>query len=180
MRYPFIFVFLTFITSIGCSPLILPDDQSVLPSLPDLGAAPELTNEIWFNTPKPVRLVDLRGKVIILEMWTFGCVNCRNVIPSLKEWYEEYTDKGLVIIGNHYPEFDYEADYKNLKKAILDLDIPYIVAEDNYGETWSAYKTRFWPTLYLIDKRGHLRYVHIGEGGYEKTEAAILALLSES
>jgi hypothetical protein len=101
------------------------------------------------------------------------------VIPSLRGWHEEYTAQGLVIIGNHYPEFDYEKDLDNLKKAITDLKIPYPVAQDNNGTTWRAYKNRYWPTLYLIDKQGHLRYIHIGEGNYAETEQAIQDLLAE-
>jgi hypothetical protein len=97
----------------------------------------------------------------------------------LREWYNKYKDDGLVIIGNHYPEFSYEADLDNLKQAVLDLDIPYPVAQDNERKTWSAYKNHYWPTLYLIDKRGHIRYVHIGEGNYAETETAIKTLLAE-
>ncbi len=82
-------------------------------SLPDLGPAPELTNETWLNVDAPLRLANLRGKVVIVEMWTLGCINCQHVIPSLKEWYSKYKDQGLVIIGNHYPEFSYEADLNN-------------------------------------------------------------------
>lgn len=101
------------------------------------------------------------------------------MIPSLREWLQEYQDQGLVVIGNHYPEFDYEADLDNLKQAITDLDIPYPVAVDNDRQTWNAYHNRYWPTLYLIDKQGRIRYVHIGEGAYQETEQAILALLME-
>ena len=97
----------------------------------------------------------------------------------MRGWHEKYADDGLVIIGNHYPEFDYEADLENLKKAIVDLNVPYAIAVDNDGGTWRAYKNRYWPTLYLLDKRGHIRYVHIGEGAYEETETAIEALLAE-
>ena len=90
------------------------------------------------------------------------------MIPSLKDWHEQYADQGLVIIGNHYPEFHYEADLDNLKAGCrADLDIPYAVAQDNDGATWQAYKNHYWPTMYLIDKNGHLRYVHIGEGAYD-------------
>ncbi|MDI6695363.1 MAG: redoxin domain-containing protein [Anaerolineales bacterium] len=102
------------------------------------------------------------------------------MIPSLRGWHEKYSSAGLVIIGNHYPEFGYEADLDNLKQAIVKLNIPYAVAQDNDGRTWRAYKNRYWPTLYLIDKNGHIRYVHIGEGAYEETESAIQALLSEA
>ena len=113
-------------------------------------------------------------------MWTFGCVNCRNVIPSLIEWHEKYSSEGLIIIGNHFPEFERESVLANLQQAVKELKIPYAVAEDNLGETWKAYKTHYWPSLYLIDKQGHLRYTHIGEGSYQQTENAIKALLAES
>ena len=148
--------------------------------LPDLGVAAELNNEVWLNTDRPLRLSGLRGKVVLLDMWTFGCINCRNVIPSLRDWYGKYTDQGLVVIGNHYPEFDYERDLNNLKDALVRLDVPYAVAQDNDGGTWRAYRTRYWPTLFLIDKQGHLRYTQIGEGAYATTEGAIQDLLKET
>jgi cytochrome oxidase Cu insertion factor (SCO1/SenC/PrrC family) len=97
----------------------------------------------------------------------------------LREYHEKYSDQGLVVIGNHYPEFSYEEDLDNLRDAIQRLEIPYAVAVDNDGQTWQAYNNRYWPTLYLIDKRGHVRYQHIGEGRYEEIEAAIQALLNE-
>jgi thiol-disulfide isomerase/thioredoxin len=148
-------------------------------SLPDLGPAPELTNETWLNVDAPLHIADLRGKVVIVEMWTLGCINCQHVIPSLKDWYSKYKDEGLVIIGNHYPEFSYEADLNNLKDAIARYGIQYAVAQDNDGATWRAYKNQYWPTLYLIDKQGRIRYVHIGEGNYKETEDNIKALLEE-
>ena len=98
----------------------------------------------------------------------------------MREWHENYGPAGLVVIGNHYPEFGYEEDLDNLKAAIEDLNAPYAVAQDNTGATWRAYRNRYWPTLYLIDKRGHIRYVHIGEGRYAETEAAIQTLLAEA
>ncbi|MCB9109800.1 MAG: redoxin domain-containing protein [Anaerolineales bacterium] len=155
------------------------EQPQVNASLPDLGAAPELTNDTWLNVDAPLRLADLRGKVVIIDMWTFGCINCQHVIPSLKEWDQTYRDQGLVIIGNHYPEFSYEADLDNLKARVLDYGIEYAVAQDNNGKTWRAYDNHYWPTLYLIDKQGHIRYIHIGEGRYEETESAIQALLAE-
>lgn len=102
------------------------------------------------------------------------------MIPSLREWHNKYQDQGLVIIGNHYPEFSHEEDLDNLKSAVKELNIEYPVAQDNDGRTWRAYNTRYWPTLYLIDKKGNLRYVHIGEGAYGETEAAIQILLAET
>jgi len=148
-------------------------------SLPDLGPAPELTNDIWLNVDAPLRLADLRGKVVAIDMWTFDCINCQHVIPSLKEWDEKYRGQGLVIIGNHFPEFSFEADLANLQKAVADYGIKYAVAQDNDGKTWQAYKNQYWPALYLIDKNGHLRYTHIGEGRYSETESAIQSLLAE-
>ena len=102
------------------------------------------------------------------------------MIPSLKEWDEKYREQGLVIIGNHYPEFDHEFSLTNLKEKVLEYGIKYAVAQDNDGATWQAYDNIYWPTLYLIDKQGHIRYIHIGEDKYEKTEAAIQILLAET
>ena len=148
--------------------------------LPDLGKAPELENEVWLNTDQPLRLEQLRGKVVLLDMWTFGCINCQHVVPSLREWYGKYGDQGLVVIGNHFPEFNHERDLDNLKAAVERLEIAYPVAQDNDGKTWREYENHYWPTLYLIDKRGHIRYKHVGEGAYQETEDAIQALLSET
>jgi thiol-disulfide isomerase/thioredoxin len=147
--------------------------------LENLGPAPELENEVWLNTDHPLRLRDVRGQVVLLEMWTFGCVNCQHVIPRLREWYQAYHNQGLTVIGNHYPEFSHERDLSNLQEALARWEIEYPVAQDNEGRTWRAYKNHYWPTLYLIDKHGDLRYVHVGEGAYEETEAAIQQLLAE-
>lgn len=97
----------------------------------------------------------------------------------MREWHQTYQEQGLVIIGNHYPEFSYEKDLDNLREAVRDLEIPYPVAQDNLGITWQAFNTQYWPTLYLIDKQGNLRYTHIGEGDYRTTEAVIQKLLAE-
>lgn len=179
----FVFGLIAFVL-FGCAPQqgSVQSTDSSMPkpaSLPDLGPAPELTNSTWLNVDTPLRLADLHGKVVMVEMWTFGCINCQHVMPSLKEWHSKYKDQGLVIIGNHYPEFSYEEDLDNLKDAIARYDIQYAIAQDNDGDTWRAYKNHYWPTLYLIDKQGHIRYVHIGEGRYKETEANIKALLEE-
>jgi thiol-disulfide isomerase/thioredoxin len=166
-------------------PVDAPASQPATPSpaasadLPDYGLAPELENSVWLNVDRPLRLQDLRGKVVLLDMWTFGCINCQHVIPSLRSWYQDYKDQGLVVIGNHFPEFQYESELGNLKDAIQRLDVPYPVAQDNDGNTWRAYDNHYWPSLYLIDKNGHIRYRHIGEGAYQETEAAIKTLLAE-
>ena len=181
MRKPYWYLLpllLTGCAAAGSAAAVAPSIPSSA-SLKDYGPAPELANEVWINTEGPLRLADLRGKVVALDMWTFGCINCQHVIPSLRDWHSRYADKGLVIIGNHFPEFSYEADLQNLKDAVARLDIQYPVAQDNDGETWAAYSNRYWPTIYLIDKQGHIRYIHIGEGAYKETEAAIQALLAE-
>jgi thiol-disulfide isomerase/thioredoxin len=154
--------------------------KPVVDQLQDYGPAPELTNRVWLNVDRPLRLADLRGKVVLLEMWTFGCINCQHVIPSLTGWYNTYASQGLVIIGNHYPEFASERDLNNLKNAVKQLAVSYPVAQDNEGVTWRAYNNQYWPSLFLIDKRGHIRYKHIGEGAYQETEAAIQSLLVEN
>ncbi len=149
-------------------------------TLPILYEAPELHDGIWLNTDTPLKLANLRGKVVLLEMWTFDCINCIRTIPYVQAWHETYADDGLVVIGNHYPEFNYERELPNLRAAIQRLEITYPVLQDNDRETWGAYRNRFWPTLYLIDKWGQVRYVHYGEGLYNTTEANIEVLLAET
>ena len=160
-------------------PFDITQDKPAMPkvaSLPDLGPAPELTNDIWLNVPSPLRIADLQGKVVIVEMWTFGCINCQHVIPSLKDWHSKYADQGLVIIGNHYPEFSYEEDLDNVKDAVDRLGIEYAVAQDNGGKTWRAYKNHYWPTLYLIDKNGVLRKIWRGVDPRQHSEEVIAAI----
>jgi thiol-disulfide isomerase/thioredoxin len=145
----------------------------------DLGPAPELNNEIWINTDKPLKLADLKGKVVLLEFWTFECINCIHTLPAMNSFYEKYHDKGLVIIGDHFPEFAFERDVNNVRQAVKDDGIKYAVAIDNDGVTWDAYRQHYWPTMYLIDKQGVIRYQAIGEHDYSRTEEAIKALLAE-
>jgi thiol-disulfide isomerase/thioredoxin len=140
--------------------------------------APELEPTGWLNSP-PLRLADLRGRVTLVEFWTFDCINCRNVLPALLHWYRSYATRGLVIIGVHTPEFRHERDIKNVQAALENLGVPYPVAIDNDFATWKAYHNRYWPAFYLLDKRGVIRYTHIGEGSYENTQRAIEVLLAE-
>ncbi len=147
--------------------------------LPILATAPELHEGIWLNTTTPLKLATLRGNVVLLEMWTFGCINCIRTLPYVSGWHETYAEDGLVVIGNHYPEFGYEADLNNLRDAVGRLEVAYPILQDNDRETWSAYQNRYWPTIYLIDKWGNIRYKHIGEGAYATTEKAIQTLLAE-
>lgn len=153
--------------------------QDASSELPLLAVAPELHQGIWLNTEVPLTLETLRGKVVLLEMWTFDCINCIRTIPYVREWYETYKDEGFVVVGNHYPEFNYERDLDNLRNALTRLEIEYPVLQDNDRQTWTKYNNRYWPTMYLIDKQGNIRYTHIGEGRYEQTEKAIQALLAE-
>jgi thiol-disulfide isomerase/thioredoxin len=177
----FLLAFLALLLT-GCmdTPQDLNPSGSNQVDLRDLGPAPELNNKVWLNTSTPIHLADLRGKVVLLEMWTFACENCQHTIPTLNQWYGKYADKGLVIIGNHYPEFPYEASLDNLKQAVQEDGILYPVAQDNDGDTWIAYENEYWPTMYLIDKKGEIRYIRIGEGGYDLTETAIQTLLAEA
>ena len=141
--------------------------------------APDITNEIWLNS-EPRRMADLRGKVVLVEFWTFGCYNCRNAEPYVKEWHRQYVDQGLVIIGVHSPEFAYERSIENVKRHIHEHEIRYAVPIDNDFSTWNRYGNRYWPAMYLIDKHGIIRSVRVGEGGYKETERLIRTLLAET
>ncbi|HEY7531615.1 MAG TPA: redoxin domain-containing protein [Nitrospiraceae bacterium] len=140
--------------------------------------APEILNETWLNSA-PLQLKDLRGKVVMVEFWTFGCYNCRNVEPYIKAWHKKYADQGFQVIGVHSPEFSYEHDLARVKKYLLEHDIPFPVPIDNDFSTWNRYANRYWPAMYLIDKKGIIRYVRVGEGAYQETELQIQSLLAE-
>ncbi len=140
--------------------------------------APDIASATWLNSA-PLQMADLRGKVVLVEFWTFGCYNCRNVEPYVKQWHETYVDQGLVVIGVHSPEFSHEREVGNVKRYMKDHDIRFPVPIDNEFSIWNRYGNRYWPAMYLIDKRGIIRYVKIGEGGYSETERQIQALLEE-
>ncbi len=134
----------------------------------------------WFNTSvKGLTLADLRGKVVAVEMWTAGCYNCRNVMPDLKKWHAAYSGQGLVIVGVHSPEFNYERTEAYVRQSIAKLGVKYAVVMDNDFRIWRAYNNVYWPTIYLVDKKGVIRYKHIGEGAYDETERMIKQLLAE-
>jgi thiol-disulfide isomerase/thioredoxin len=141
--------------------------------------APELTNVNGYINSEPITLADLRGKVVLVDFWTYSCINCIRTIPYLNAWNEKYADNGLVIVGVHTPEFEFEKDYNNVKAAVEKFDIKYPVAQDNEKGTWDAYENRYWPRKYLIDNEGYVRYDHIGEGAYAETEKVIQSLLAE-
>ena len=134
----------------------------------------------WFNTGgKALTLADLKGKVVAVEMWTAGCYNCRNVIPSLRQWDARYRDKGLMIVGVHSPEFSHEHSEQYVRDSVAKLGIRYAVVMDNGFKIWKAYNNIYWPTIYIVDKKGVVRYSHIGEGEYAETENMIKQLLAE-
>jgi cytochrome c biogenesis protein CcdA/thiol-disulfide isomerase/thioredoxin len=151
--------------------------------LPVLGAAPEIQGtQRWFNTPGGRRLTlrSLRGRVVLIDFWTYSCINCLRTLPALKAWDARYRRDGLTIIGMHAPEFPFERDAGNVEQAIARNGLRYPVAQDNDFATWRAYGNQYWPAKYLIDARGRVRYVHFGEGSYAKTEHAIRGLLAEA
>ena len=141
-------------------------------------AAPELAAGDWINS-EPLKLGELRGRVVLIEFWTFGCYNCRNTLPSVKGWDDRYREKGLTVIGVHSPEFDEERNIENLRRAVSSLGIRYPIVTDNDYKTWTAYKVEAWPTVFLLDKQGSIRWMRVGEGDYDKTEQLIQQLLAE-
>ncbi len=132
----------------------------------------------WFNS-EPLTMKDLRGKVVLVDFWTYTCINCIRTFPYLKSWYQKYEKSGLVVLGVHTPEFAFERDAENVKQAIADFELKYPVMQDNDYATWTAFNNRYWPAHYLIDKNGLIRYTHFGEGEYDKTEEMIQKLLEE-
>jgi cytochrome c biogenesis protein CcdA/thiol-disulfide isomerase/thioredoxin len=147
--------------------------------LPDLGRAPDFTGtQKWFNT-RPLSLAALRGRVVLIDFWTYTCINCLRTLPYLEAWDRRYRDDGLTIVGVHAPEFGFEHDAGNVARAIATNGIKYPVVQDNDLATWNAWGNQYWPAEYLIDADGQVREAHFGEGDYDKTEAAIRALLAE-
>ena len=142
-------------------------------------AAPDFAAGTWINSEQ-LTLKSLRGRVVLIDFWTFGCYNCRNTLPSLKRWHEQYSDQGLTIVGVHSPEFDEEKNIENLRREVASLGIRYPVVTDNDYETWRAYKVEAWPTAFLLDKTGHVRWAHVGEGAYDEAERTIQKLLAEN
>ena len=130
----------------------------------------------WINSP-PLAMEQLRGKVVLVEFWTYSCINCIRVMPHVKQWHDAYKDDGLVVVGVHTPEYGYEKNLGNLQAAVKRFGIKYPVAQDNGYRTWNAYGNRYWPALYLVDRQGRVVYRHFGEGDYKETEVRIRALL---
>ncbi len=151
--------------------------------LPALGAAPEfIDTQRWFNTRGglTLTLAGLRGRVVLIDFWTYTCINCSRTLPYLKAWDDRYRKRGLSIVGVHTPEFQFEKDADNVGDAIAQNGLRYPVAQDNDYGTWTAWGNQYWPAKYLIDASGQVRYTHFGEGDYAETERAIRALLEEA
>jgi thiol-disulfide isomerase/thioredoxin len=138
--------------------------------------APDIKGAPWFNS-EPLSLEQLKGKVVLVEFWTYGCYNCRNVEPYIKQWYERYQSRGLTVVAVHTPEFDSERQPENVQRYITGKNIRYPVVMDNDFSIWKRYGNRYWPTMYLVDRQGRLVYKQIGEGNYDATERQIKALL---
>jgi peptide-methionine (R)-S-oxide reductase len=144
----------------------------------DSPTAPEFAAGTWINS-EPLTLKGLRGRVVLIEFWTFGCYNCRNTLPFVKQWHERYTHKGLTIVGVHSPEFESEKNIDNVRKQVASLRIRFPVVTDNDYQTWRAYSVQAWPTIFLLDKSGRVRWTHVGEGAYAEAERMIQKLLAE-
>jgi thiol-disulfide isomerase/thioredoxin len=142
------------------------------------GTAPNFTGlGNWFNSA-PLNIADLRGKVVLVNFWTYGCVNCVNTLPHVVDLYAKYKDRGLVVIGIHTPEFPFERSASNVQAALKRHGITYPVAQDNESQTWNAYRNQYWPSQYIIDQQGKIVFQHDGEGQYEQIDRTVARLLN--
>src|ERR1700674_1340518 len=157
-------------TSSGSSPASLEAD-TLIPAA-KAPAAPEFANGNWINSD-PLTLNKLRGRVVLVEFWTFGCYNCRNTLPSVREWDARYRERGLTVVGVHTPETQSEYVIENVRREVPGLGIKYPVVTDNDYTTWKAYNVEPWPTFLVVDKQGRIRWLHVGEGKYDETESVI-------
>ena len=142
--------------------------------LPALGSA-----TAWLNSP-PLAATDLHGKVVFINFWTYTCINWLRTLPYVRAWAEKYQDHGVVVIGVHTPEFSFEHDLENVRRAAQDMRVPYPIAIDNDYEIWSAFNNHYWPALYIVDVQGRIRYHQFGEGAYEQSEMIVQQLLAEA
>ena len=160
---------------------VKPVIKQVASGLPYLGTAHDFVGIThWLNTQEPLTMAQLRGKVVLIDFWTYTCINCVRTLPHVTSWYEKYKDNNFIIIGVHTPEFAFEKKTKNVEDAIKRFNINYPVAQDNDYKTWRAYNNRYWPAEYLIGPQGNIRKTHFGEGNYDEMEHAIRELLRES
>jgi thiol-disulfide isomerase/thioredoxin len=158
------------VLEVSAAELQLADEES----MPDLGGA-----VAWLNSP-PLKSKSLRGKVVLVDVWTYSCINSLRQLPYMKMWAEKYKDAGLVVIGVHSPEFGFEKERANVEKAVRDYKVTYPVAIDSDQRIWQAFNNQYWPADYIIDGKGRIRYHHFGEGDYDKSERVIQQLLREN
>ena len=160
-------------------PKAINSPASALAAKPTGRQIPEISGiETWLNSA-PIKLSEQKGKVILLQFWTFGCINCQRTLPSIIKWHRDYASQGLSVVSIHTPELASERSINNVKNAVKQRGITYPVAIDSNFTTWKAFDNQYWPHLFLADKQGVLRYDHIGEGAYDQTEQKIRELLSE-
>jgi len=156
----------------------LPGIANAAPSFYDHGNAPEFAGiDQWLNSP-PLTMAGLRGKVVLIDFWTYSCINCLRTLPHINRWARNYRQEGLVVVGVHTPEFPFERSTSNVQTAMQRFGVKHPVAQDNSYRTWKAYNNKYWPATYLVDANGRIQYQHVGEGDYEETEAAIRVLLA--
>ncbi|WP_082351482.1 cytochrome c biogenesis protein DipZ [Cypionkella psychrotolerans] len=153
--------------------------QKVKLTLPVESTTPDLNGAVQWLNSEPLSMAQLKGKVVLVNFWTFGCINCLHTLPYVKEWAAKYADQGFVVIGVHSPEFAFEKDRENVKNAVADLGISFPVALDNDFAIWRQFNNRYWPAQYLIDADGQVRFHHFGEGSYDQSEQAIRRLIAE-
>jgi len=157
--------------------IVMPIPSPTASGQTNYGPAPEFTGITGWLNSAPLTMAGLRGKVVLIDFWTYSCINCIRTLPYVTKWYDTYHDKGFVVVGVHTPEFTFEQDANNVKDAIARFGIHYPVAQDNDYATWKAYQNEYWPAEYLIDQSGNIVHEHFGEGEYDVTENAIRALL---
>ena len=167
-------------TSVVESAQVPKPPASVLATLPVEGQLPELSGATtWLNSP-PLTAQALRGKVVLIDFWTFGCINCQRALPHVRSWAEKYKDQGLVVVGVHSPEFAFERKIGNVQRATRDLGLTFPIAIDNDFAIWKSFSNGYWPAHYFVDAQGRIRFHHIGEGEYERSEQVIQQLLEEA
>ena len=142
--------------------------------------APEFRGIVQWINSDPLTMEELRGKVVLIDFWTYSCINCQRTLPYIRDWHDKYGETGLVVVGVHAPEFQFERKEENVRQAVADQDVTWAVAMDNGFQTWRSYQNRWWPHKFLIDEQGTIRFHHIGEGAYRETELHIRNLLAEA
>ncbi|MEJ7137370.1 redoxin family protein [Amphibiibacter pelophylacis] len=165
----------------GAAGALLPSVALAQSALPVKGVAPEITEGgPWFNSAAPQTLEKLRGKVVLVNFWTFACINCQHTLPHVRALYQKYHNQGFEILGVHTPELVFERDLGNVQAAIKKESITWPVVFDGQYKVWNSYDNQFWPAFYYIDKKGRIRYTHFGEGEYATQDDVVKQLLAEA